>query len=147
MGPHRKHLYPGWTARVMMTDDILNAARQCLGTPFRHQGRIVGIGLDCAGVAIHVAQQCGLGSVDVAGYSRTPSCGQLEASLDVQPCLDRVMLNERQPGDLLLMRFFQRSAAPGHLRRRHHHPRLRSGWAVLRAPIIRFVGISDRARL
>ena len=97
---------------MMTIDDILAAARQCLGTPFRHQGRIVGIGLDCAGVAIHVAQQCGLGSIDVDGYSRTPSGGLLEASLDGQPCLDRVMLNDRQPGDLLLMRF---ASDPQHL--------------------------------
>lgn len=96
----------------MTADAILAAARQCLGTPFRHQGRIVGIGLDCAGVAIHVAQQCGLGPIDVEGYSRTPSGGLLESSLDSQPGLDRVMLNDRQPGDLLLMRF---ASDPQHL--------------------------------
>ena len=85
--------------------------------------------------------------VDVAGYSRTPSGGLLEASLDVQPGLDRVMLNERQPGDLLLMRF---SSDPQHLAICAGDTIIHAyevGWAVLRAPIIRFVGISDRARL
>jgi hypothetical protein len=30
------------TGRLMTADDILAAARQCLGTPFRHQGRLIG---------------------------------------------------------------------------------------------------------
>ncbi len=96
----------------MTADDILNHARQCLGTPFRHQGRMVGFGLDCAGVAIHVARQIGGGHLDVSGYGRTPADGQLERSLDAQPCLERVALGHRQAGDLLLMRF---ASDPQHL--------------------------------
>lgn len=89
----------------MKVDDILSAARQCIGTPFRHQGRLVGFGLDCAGVAIHVARQIGAGHLDVTGYGRSPSNGLLEKSLDSQPCLERVALSCRSAGDLLLMRF------------------------------------------
>lgn len=96
----------------MTTDDILTAARQCLGTPFRHQGRLVAFGLDCAGVAIHVAREIGAGVIDVSGYGHTPAHGQLEQSLDNQPCLERVFLEDRQPGDVLLMRF---SSDPQHL--------------------------------
>ena len=89
-----------------MTTDILTAARQCLGTPFRHQGRQVGVGLDCAGVAIHVARAIGVAHLDVSGYGRTPAHGQLEQALEDQPCLERVPSPyDRQPGDLLLMRF------------------------------------------
>jgi cell wall-associated NlpC family hydrolase len=89
----------------MSPDDIIAAARECIGTPFWHQGRRVGIGLDCAGVAIHVAQKIGIDHFDVAGYGRTPADGQLERTLEDQPGLQRIMLNNRQPGDLLLMRF------------------------------------------
>ena len=96
----------------MTADDIINAARQCLGTPFRHQGRLLGFGLDCAGVAVHVARQIGVGHLDVSGYSRTPSNGQLEQSLDAQPCLERVALADRVAGDLFLMRF---ASDPQHL--------------------------------
>ncbi|MER2626218.1 MAG: NlpC/P60 family protein [Accumulibacter sp.] len=96
----------------MTADDILTAARQCLGTPFRHQGRLVAFGLDCAGVAIHVAREIGAGVIDVSGYGRTPAHGQLERSLDSQPCLERVFLEDRQAGDLLLMRF---ASDPQHL--------------------------------
>lgn len=97
---------------MMTIDDILDAARQCLGTPFRHQGRLIGFGIDCAGVAVHVARQIGVGHIDVSGYGRTPSNGQLELSLDSQPCLERVALGDRQAGDLLLMRF---ASDPQHL--------------------------------
>lgn len=96
----------------MTADDIIAAARQCLGTPFRHQGRLLGFGLDCAGVAIHVARQIGVGHLDVSGYGRTPAGGQLEQSLDSQPCLSRIAIGERCPGDLLLMRF---ASDPQHL--------------------------------
>lgn len=89
----------------MTAEDIVFAARQCVGTPFRHQGRLIAFGLDCAGVAIHVAREIGAGVIDVSGYGRTPANGQLEQSLAIQPCLERVTLSDRAPGDLLLMRF------------------------------------------
>ena len=94
------------------SDDIIAAARQCLGTPFRHQGRLLAFGLDCAGVAIHVARQIDAGVIDVSGYGRTPANGQLERSLDSQPCLERVANHDRAAGDLLLMRF---ASDPQHL--------------------------------
>jgi cell wall-associated NlpC family hydrolase len=96
----------------MTVDDILNHARQCLGTPFRHQGRLIAFGLDCAGVVIHVARQIGAGHIDVEGYGRNPANGQLERTLDAQPCLERVALSERTAGDVLLMRF---ASDPQHL--------------------------------
>ncbi len=96
----------------MTPEDILAAARQCIGTPFRHQGRLIGFGLDCAGVAVHVARQVGVGHLDVSGYGRTPASGQLEQSLDGQPCLERIALADRATGDLLLMRF---ASDPQHL--------------------------------
>lgn len=90
----------------MTAGDIISAARQCLGTPFRHQGRLAGFSLDCAGVAVHVARQIGVGHLDVSGYGPVPSGGYLERALDGQPCLERVDgVSDRMPGDLLLMRF------------------------------------------
>ena len=73
---------------------------------------MLAFGLDCAGVAIHVARAIGAGVMDVEGYGRTPANGQLERSLDNQPCLERVFLEDRRPGDLLLMRF---SSDPQHI--------------------------------
>ena len=94
----------------MTADDILTAARSCLGTPFRHQGRIPGLALDCAGLVVSVAKEIGADYIDRPGYSRNPSGGLLESALDDQPCLERV--TDRQPGDVLLMRF---AGEPQHL--------------------------------
>ncbi|CAG0999271.1 hypothetical protein ARNL5_03951 [Anaerolineae bacterium] len=97
----------------MTPDEIIAAARACVGTPFRHQGRVVGVALDCAGVAVHVAQTLGLSPLDPEGYGRTPAYGLLEETLDSEPFLERVAdIADRQPGDLLLMRF---AAEPQHL--------------------------------
>ena len=94
----------------MTADDILIAARSCLDTPFRHQGRIPGLALDCAGLVVSVAKEIGADYIDRPGYSRNPSGGLLESALDDQPCLERVQ--DRQPGDVLLMRF---AGEPQHL--------------------------------
>lgn len=93
--------------------DIIAAARQCLETPFRHQGRMLSFGLDCAGVVIHVCRTLGIDAVDAVGYGRTPHDNQLQTTLDAQPVLVRVPdIADRQPGDLLLMRF---ATDPQHL--------------------------------
>lgn len=91
---------------------LIAAARACIGTPFRHQGRIPGMALDCAGLLIAVAKEIGAEYVDVAGYGLNPAGGMLQTSLDAQPCLEPVLTAQRQPGDILLMRF---AAEPQHL--------------------------------
>lgn len=95
----------------MIADDIVSAARQLIDTPFVHQGRLPGIGLDCAGLAIATATALGLPVADRTDYGRNPSGGLLEAALDAQPCLRRI-LSAPQPGDILLMRF---AGDPQHL--------------------------------
>ena len=97
----------------MITDEnILAAAREAVGTPFRHQGRTVGTGLDCAGLLAHVAQSVGETPVDVQGYPRHPD-GNLAAALDMQPFLVRVR-TAPQAGDFLLFHY-EDDAHPGHL--------------------------------
>lgn len=92
---------------------VIATARQCLNTPFKHQGRIPCRGLDCAGLGIVVAREIGADFIDGANYGRSPAGGLFEAMLDAQPCLERVpFVADRQPGDLLLMRF---TGQPQHL--------------------------------
>lgn len=91
---------------------LIAAARACIGTPFRHQGRIPGMALDCAGLLIAVAKAVGAEYIDVPGYGLNPAGGMLRTSLDAQPCLEPVLTAQRQPGDILLMRF---AAEPQHL--------------------------------
>lgn len=87
------------------TDRIINLARACLGTPFVHQGRVPGVGLDCAGLLVHVLHELGLPYIDELGYGRHPYRGQIKAILDGQPCLLELPRGQRQPGDVLLIRF------------------------------------------
>lgn len=87
----------------MTADQIIAAARSQLHVKFRHQGRIAGQWLDCAGLVAYVADQIGADYNEWPGYGRTPHDGLLKTVLDEQPCLERVYT--RQPGDILLMRF------------------------------------------
>lgn len=91
----------------MTADDIVAAARECCGTPFQHQGRVLGVGMDCAGVAIHALSVAGGNPVDVLGYGETPNKGALQSALDSQPDLEVVPFPATpQVGDVLLFRFF-----------------------------------------
>lgn len=89
----------------MKADDVIAAARSALGTPFRHQGRIAGVGLDCAGLYIHVCSVLGIECLDFEGYGRLPYRSLLEQACADQPALRRVPLDELQSGDIMLMRF------------------------------------------
>lgn len=96
----------------MTSDDLIRAARDCLGTPFHHQGRQPGVGLDCGGLLVVALRAVGVDPIDMAGYARRPHGGTLERLLDSQSFLVRVAIQERAVADVLLMRF---GAEPQHL--------------------------------
>lgn len=50
--------------------EILGAARSMLGTPFHHQGRLPGVGLDCAGLIVCAFRAVGVELIDLQGYGR-----------------------------------------------------------------------------
>ena len=98
----------------MTRDDILTAARDVVGTPFRHQGRIAGKGLDCAGLLVHVARTVGVEPIQREGYARLPTYGQLEATLQENVdagILVAVPVADLLPGDMVLMKFEGEGAA------------------------------------
>ena len=72
-----------------------------LGTPFRHQGRQPGVGLDCAGLIVCTCLELGIPVVDAEGYGRQPVRRTLEKHLGAN--FERV--KDMQPGDFLLMAF------------------------------------------
>jgi hypothetical protein len=55
-------------------EEVVAVARSFKGTPFHHQGRLPGVGLDCAGVLICVGRTLQLvgETFDVNGYRRLP---------------------------------------------------------------------------
>lgn len=89
----------------MKANDIVSAARAELGTSFRHQGRLPGIALDCAGLFVVVCNSLGHHVQDEKGYGRNPWKGLLEQCIGRQPFLAKVPVSEMQEGDVLLMRF------------------------------------------
>lgn len=83
--------------------DVVREARSWKETPFHHQGRMKGVGVDCVGVVIKVAQDLGLTTFDADGYGTIPNGRHLR-----QGCtdnMDPIPTDEIRPGDVLLMRW------------------------------------------
>lgn len=85
--------------------DIVAAARDWIGTPFHHQGRLKGVGVDCAGLAICVARDLNLIPEDwnPTGYDRAPDGETLMAYCMEQ--MTPISQSEMQPGDVVVVRF------------------------------------------
>jgi len=86
----------------MTADEIIAAARAEVGTPFTHQGRIQGMALDCAGLAVVTASKWHT-AVEPAAYGRIPHHGEFQRWIEAQDFLESCASPE--PGALLLMRF------------------------------------------
>jgi NlpC/P60 family putative phage cell wall peptidase len=81
--------------------EVIEAARSWLGTPFHHQGRVRGVGVDCAGVIVGVARELGLSEVDATGYGHRPDSRELERLCHAH--MTPVAIEAAQPGDVLLL--------------------------------------------
>lgn len=97
---------------MIKADDIIRTAREQLGTPFRHQGRVPGLALDCAGLFVHICKTLGYPVIDEAAYGRTPFNGLLKSCIARQPFLAEIPSADMAAGDILLMRF---SGEPQHI--------------------------------
>lgn len=85
-------------------NDVVETARSFIGTPFVHQGRLPGVGLDCVGVLLAVADKLSISGVDFPGYDRTPD-GTLEEKLSASLELaNRRCIHCHMPGDVLCFR-------------------------------------------
>lgn len=90
---------PGYR-RPVSRDDILALARSALGTPWRHQGRQPGIGLDCAGLVLWVAHELGLSDFEITDYPRLPRGDRL---IGLATAAGFVPREVARPGDVLCM--------------------------------------------
>lgn len=57
----------------MRPSEIIAEARTWLGTPFHHQGRVKGVGVDCIGLVVGVGRDLGLVDYDTTDYGRIPN--------------------------------------------------------------------------
>jgi len=53
-------------------NDIMNIARTFIGTPHHYQGRLKGVGVDCAGLIVGVIKEAGISDYDFVHFSRFP---------------------------------------------------------------------------
>lgn len=83
----------------MTPQHVIDAARAWIGTPFHHQGRALGVGVDCTGLILCAFNACGAGMADVIGYPRIPSGGDLRKELSAR--FSKVGGAVPQPGDVL----------------------------------------------
>jgi cell wall-associated NlpC family hydrolase len=94
----------------MMAERFAQAVRGYIGTPWVHQGRRKGLGVDCVGVVMCATQEVGIAMRDVANYptqtNRTWMLDELR-----QQCV-QVELHAMQVGDLLS---FAWGANPWHI--------------------------------
>ena len=82
--------------------EIEAEARRWLGTPFHHQGRLLGVGVDCVGLVVMVARALRMRPdfQDRGDYSRIPN-KELELLLDEQ--LTRIRdKSQRRVGDVIV---------------------------------------------
>lgn len=90
--------------------DVAVAAQGWVGTPFKHQAALRGVGCDCMGLVYGVAQEKAIPGIDqfladpsLRVYGRMPDAERLLAGCD--RFLDRIPIHEAGVGDVLLMAF------------------------------------------
>jgi cell wall-associated NlpC family hydrolase len=84
--------------RQAYVDEVLT----WLGTRFVHQGRLKGVGVDCAGLPIKAAQAVGLPVEDKTDYKRTPD--PLAMRTHMQRFMSQIGFGELQPADIVWFR-------------------------------------------
>ena len=84
------------------TAPMITAARKCIGTPFHHQGRKPGVGLDCIGLIVIALQAAGMTVNDRTDYGRRPDGTSLAAALTAHGATP---VDSISAGDILLFRY------------------------------------------
>ena len=89
----------------MKPQDIVDAARETLGTPYRPRARINGLAIDCAGVPVYAAQKLGIPTEPFVPHGRLPIPLEMRAQLD--SLWTRVAKSQMQIGDVAWIRMIE----------------------------------------
>lgn len=121
---------------MIAREAIIREASTWIGTRFRHQGAVKGVGCDCIGLIAGVAKNVGipeaeafLADKEFRAYGREPQAHLLLAAC--AKYLDMVKLGDEQIGDIFVMRFRQDPMHFGFLSRRNPDYLLHT-WAGVR---------------
>lgn len=84
---------------------IVARAREWIGTPFLHQGRKMGVGVDCAGIVVDIAKHFKYAKTynDKRNYPKQPTGSLMSETLNDH--LERVSVAEAMPGDIIHFKF------------------------------------------
>lgn len=95
----------------MSRPDITAKAREYLGTPFQHQGRLKGVALDCVGLPVCVAEDLGLKDKNGVPFLRSDYSGYSAQPLDAfvfeeakRRLIEKAEGSVIEEGDLLIMK-------------------------------------------
>jgi len=102
------HSFPATTESCRLRrPDVVEYARTLLNTPFVHQGRLEGVGIDCIGALVCIAKHFDIPHKDHKSYSRKPNgtlikrlvnAGLIERpNLVLEPCSVLVFEIRREP--------------------------------------------------
>lgn len=103
---------------MSIESEFAERAMAWIDTPYRHQGRINGLGCDCAGLVIGVAHEMGLSDFDTLDYGRIPDGASIAAHCAAH--LRRVPIDDLAVGHIVVMRW--KSQIPNHLAICVSHP-------------------------
>lgn len=92
---------------------IVKEARTYIGTPFHHQGRLKGIGVDCVGLLTGVVKALGMLDYDNTTYSRDPDGATLMNEL--KKVADEISIQTAAIGDVLVFWISSKTKKPQHL--------------------------------
>lgn len=120
---------------------MLAAVRGCLGTPFHHQGRRAGVGLDCIGLVIVGLRAAGVWVRDQTDYGMRPDGVSLIAALEAHGA---VRVSDIQSGDILVFRYDHQ---PQHVAVALSADRLMHSFAPARRVVESCIGAYWRRRL
>lgn len=89
---------------------IVKTAREYIDTPFHHQGRQKGVGIDCGGLIVCTLAECQIYITDLRGYGRYPHADTMRKAMRKE--FDEITKEEMTDGDILL---FALGREPSHL--------------------------------
>ena len=94
-----------------LRQQIVEEARSWIGTPFKHQGRKKGVGVDCIGLVYEIAKKFNLADTDMrlaqqrgySSYKVVPARGMMRNMCN--DYLEKIRIAEAEAGDLFLIMF------------------------------------------
>lgn len=84
---------------MTLADKIIKSARTWINTPFRHQGRIKGVGVDCVNFVSEVARESGI-EIEIPHNYRPHEDGTIMLKLLTE---HMHIVEEAKPGDVLAL--------------------------------------------